>query len=153
MKQSLYLDEFFHLFCETLEETKAVSFHVNGFGQNPWPTDVGTDLCIFIEEVQSLLEWIRRSSEEVFNLDFYEQGIERNLQFSMIKDRLRIECSSSTKWRPNPSVEFIRLIDMKEMLRLFSLNFFDITNQIFISYDENSNFLKWKNKIINLLGQ
>lgn len=56
---------------------------VSGFGQKKWPVDCRTDLATIIEQIPEILEKIR-AERFFFKLDFYEQGIERQLVLKKI---------------------------------------------------------------------
>jgi hypothetical protein len=61
--------------CEALAEEGSVRFVVDGFGQDPWPVDVRTDLPVVIEQVPAVLKALRSGFST--SLGFYEQGIQR----------------------------------------------------------------------------
>jgi len=88
--------------CEVLQETGIVYFRVGGFGQDIWPVDVAIDLATIIEQLPEVISSI---SEEhyPFQLDFYEQGVERRLTFEKEDKYIRVSCYSSTSWIPHPS--------------------------------------------------
>lgn len=69
--------------CRALEQEGELS--VSGFGQDRWPVDVGTDLLILLEQLPALLRCL--SCGKPAALEFYEQGIERNLLFTPAGDR------------------------------------------------------------------
>ncbi|CAM3583785.1 MULTISPECIES: hypothetical protein [Saccharibacillus] len=106
--------------CEIFEISARVSFFVSGFGQKRWPVDCKTDLATVIEEVPYILEKVN-NGDFFFELDFYEQGIERTLIFEEEDSKVKITCSSRTDWIPDPSI--IRM-NKSEVLRMFE-NFYN----------------------------
>lgn len=78
-------------------------FVVSGFGQERWPTDVRTDLLVFLEQLPHAVASVR--SGLPFDIDFYEQGLERRLSFSPTEHDYVASCSSYGDWRPYPAVE------------------------------------------------
>lgn len=91
--------------CESLYVVKQVLFFVEGFGQSPWPVDVHTDMLTFIEQVPGLIEWLTGEENSVFNLDFYEQGIQRFIILTKVKSNIIMQCMSMTEWSPKPETE------------------------------------------------
>lgn len=71
--------------CSQLEESGKATFIVSGFGENNWPVDISTDLAVFLEQLpQSILSFDKNVS---FEIDFYEQGVERTLLFCPEKNK------------------------------------------------------------------
>jgi hypothetical protein len=102
--------------CDQLENLGAVELHVGGFGQDRWPVDVRTDLAVVMEQMPPICETLSRG-EYRFNIDFYEQGIERYLAFVPADSRsVRITCTSTTQWKPNPASELVAKTDLRGML-------------------------------------
>ncbi|MGW9125603.1 hypothetical protein ACWGPW_11420 [Paenibacillus chitinolyticus] len=89
------------MICDIFEISGAVRFKVSGFGQNEWPVDCRTDLATVMEEVPEILKKIELNQYD-FILDFYEQGMERQVTFSPDKDAIKLTCSSRTYWTPDP---------------------------------------------------
>lgn len=102
--------------CRALAVTGRVSFYVAGFGEDPWPVDVQTDLAVVIEQLPDVLSALRRG-DEVFCLNFYEQGIERYLTGTKRGEVVTIECMSlSLRWMPEPASEVMKWGDVEGML-------------------------------------
>lgn len=95
--------------CEILEESQALAFHVEGFGQSDWPVDVSIDLLTIIEQLPALFSWLDSEDAGEFQLDFYEQGMERSLIFKRMNTDVQVTCISGTKWPPVPEDEGIGL--------------------------------------------
>ncbi|SFR69520.1 hypothetical protein [Anaeromicropila populeti] len=88
--------------CKIMGNTEQILFCVSGFGDDKWTVDCRFDLPIIIEQ---LPEIIRRINNKDFNfkLDFYEQGIEREIVFVNDVECVRLVCISRTNWIPKPN--------------------------------------------------
>lgn len=102
--------------CTSLENNKCVEFSVGGFGQDPWPLSVAVDLCVVIEQLPIAYRRII-DGENSFELDFYEQGIERTLLFVGAKTPVvQVGCTCLTSWRPAPPIEYISTQELYGMM-------------------------------------
>ena len=101
--------------CEIFHESKKIKFHVSGFGQDSWPVDCLYDLTSIIEQIPRILKDIAED-ESNFILDFYEQGIERTINFNLIEDNYILTCESNTDWNPIPQVITIKKQKIEIML-------------------------------------
>lgn len=103
--------------CRALAATGGVSFLVGGFGEDRWPVDVETDLAVALEQLPGVLAGLRKEGEP-FQLNFYEQGIERYLTGRREGDEVSFECMSmSLGWTADPSVEIVRLAEAESLFR------------------------------------
>ena len=75
--------------CDNLSEDKEVIFKVQGFGMR-WPLDIRTDLSVIVPQLKNTIN-IRRITG-YSSLDFYEQGIERKLEFSTQQRTIIASC-------------------------------------------------------------
>ena len=66
--------------CEDLHDLGVVGFSAGGFGQNQWPVDVWTYLPVVLGQINGVLEALLVDGDQ-FELQFYEQGLERALAF------------------------------------------------------------------------
>lgn len=98
--------------CRTV--AKQGQFVVAGFGQDRWPVDVSTDLAIFLEQLPNVLRAVKAGAAT--EIDFYEQGIERKIEFSPAGDAYIATCISQTEWQPDPAVEQVGRAVLEEML-------------------------------------
>jgi hypothetical protein len=88
--------------CDILQEIKVADFIVSGFGDSKWPVDVRTDLSVILSQVSEVLEAINSSND--FDLDFFEQGVERYLSFTDKGNTFLVTCRSFTsRWEPKPN--------------------------------------------------
>ncbi|MEY9092593.1 hypothetical protein [Paenibacillus sp. RC84] len=91
------------MICDIFEISGAITFKAFGFGQNEWPVDCRIDLATVMEQVPEILKKIELNQYD-FILDFYEQGMERQVALSQDKDAIKLICSSrkgqsSIGWR------------------------------------------------------
>jgi len=101
--------------CNALSRIGNVSFEVSGFGDENWPVDVRTDLPILLEQLPDAIYAVGAGRE--FIIDFYEQGIERQLTFSPASaSSYTVVCASETNWYPEPSQVELSKAHICEML-------------------------------------
>ena len=100
--------------CSHLSENVANEFIVQGFGDDSWPVDVYTDLVVFLEQLPFVIEkvWYQ---EEV-TLQFYEQGVQRNIIMRPKGALVELECVSFTSWQPTQPKEEMNWCDLTAML-------------------------------------
>lgn len=121
----------FMCICEVFELSKVVTFVVSGFGQNKWPVDCRTDLATIIEQVPEILEKIR-NKEYNFQLDFYEQGIERMLVFEENNNLVKVTCISRTDWTPSPNSIFMEKVEISKIFESLYSDFLEYSKVLCI---------------------
>ncbi|MCE3202047.1 hypothetical protein K3T49_20735 [Paenibacillus sonchi] len=129
--------------CEIFESSQIVSFLISGFGQEKWPVDCRTDLATIIEQIPNILEKIR-AGKFSFQLDFYEQGIERQLSFEEDNSLVKVTCVSRTNWMPNPSAIFIERHEVLSMFESLYRNFLEYSEVLCIELAKNPLLKDWK---------
>ncbi|HVJ62690.1 MAG TPA: hypothetical protein VM555_08250 [Tahibacter sp.] len=100
--------------CDALEGTG--TFVIEGFGRGIWPTDLYSDLCIFLEHLPVAL--IAIESKKDFVIEFYEQGLELRLEFFVEGDRYIARCAPMHGVLEN-SVRPTETIDTKTIHQMF----------------------------------
>jgi hypothetical protein len=104
-----------------LEELGTVSFLVEGFGDDRWPVDVGTDLCVVLEQLPDLWAWLSEDRKECFELDFFEQGMARKLVLVPSKGNLAAwgmpSYITADPWNPEVWVEVMSRDYLREQVR------------------------------------
>jgi hypothetical protein len=100
--------------CGILADTELAEFKTSGFGQESWPVDVRTDFSVFLEQLPAAIASVAAESD--FEIDFYEQGIERTIRFSRRGSQYVARCESRTTWTPNPETEMIDVLVLHRML-------------------------------------
>lgn len=101
--------------CDAIQTRNLGKFSIDGFGQHSWPVDISTDLPVFLEQLPLALKSL--ATEKEFEVDFYEQGIERMLSFNPCGERsLKVSCTSRTSWAPNPESVILEMAALENML-------------------------------------
>lgn len=78
--------------CQALEESGDVGFRVRICTLDYWPVDVGTDLCVVVEQLEDLLRALVENRDG--RLDFYEQGVERTVLFMHDAGCMMVKCEN-----------------------------------------------------------
>ncbi|MDR2031587.1 MAG: hypothetical protein LBP86_04875 [Azoarcus sp.] len=112
--------------CRELEY--GLEFVVSGFGQDRWPVDVSVDLAIILEQFPEIFCAIREGTQ--LNIDFYEQGVERYIKLTPDKEYYVAECTSISKWQPNPNVERIHRSNLEKMLLDIKETFISVLEKV-----------------------
>jgi hypothetical protein len=107
--------------CGIFAETEKVIFSVSGFGDENWPVDCRFDLPVIIEQLPEIISKINNKDFN-FKLDFYEQGIEREINFIDNGEVVNLECISRN-WVPKPSKVEMRKEEISTMFKKFHNDF------------------------------
>lgn len=99
--------------CRAMESQ--CEFIVSGFGQDRWPLDVGTDFLIFLEQFPDILRAVRQGLPG--EIDFYEQGVERVINFLPGDGFYDLLCVSRTTWVPSKNIESVDCKNLEAMLK------------------------------------
>lgn len=137
--------------CKRLEESNIVRFRVEGFGNSSWPVDVQTDFEIVLEQLPNLLKFLDTSESGTSYLEFYEQGIERQLVFTKIGDLIKINCHQMVvydgdyvdSWGQDIEEEPIQLKSLKLMICNLVRSFTSIANELCPTWTSHELFQKW----------
>lgn len=78
--------------CEIFADSGKIIFSVSGLGEENWPVDCRFDLPIIIEQLPEIFSKMNNNDFN-FKLDFYEQGIEREINFIDNEDIVNLECT------------------------------------------------------------
>lgn len=103
-------------------------FVVSGFGDDAWPFDVHTELCLFLEQLPQLLNDIQAG--KLGELDFYEQGVERVITFTPNGSDYQLTCQSLTDWQPDPAAVTLDRVALENMLTKARLDFIGIVRAV-----------------------
>jgi hypothetical protein len=115
--------------CRIIQDTELVKFHVSGFGEDNWSVDCKVDLLGIIEQIPEIIRKIINNCFN-FDLDFYEQGVERELVFEERHDAIYVSCKSRTRWKPNPEKIVMDKAEIKYIFFKLYREFFDIAHVI-----------------------
>jgi hypothetical protein len=137
--------------CKRLEESNLVRFRVEGFGNALWPVSVRTDFEIVLEQLSDLLKFLDNSESKIGYLEFYEQGIERQLVFTKVGDLIKINCyklvdySGITEkpWGQDIEEEPIKATSLKLMICDLIRSFVSIANELCPTWTSHELFQEW----------
>jgi hypothetical protein len=132
--------------CASFGDTGAFEFRVSGFGDERWPVDVGTDLATVLEQLPDALSSVR--NHEAFQIDFFEQGVQRRLEFVPNGPGYQVTCQSGTEWNPEPTVESVSAEDLASMLRALGQSFVLLTRKVLPRVSEHSWFSKFADVVV-----
>ncbi|AFY61913.1 hypothetical protein [Synechococcus sp. PCC 6312] len=130
--------------CEIFEDTGAIKFRVSGFGQDIWPVDVATDLASILEQIPESIYSLDQGNYP-FSLDFYEQGIQRRLDFNENNGLIKISCYSGTSWTPHPASILMTKEDILLQLLNIKENFLQLVNKVAPNLLSSNLFTEWRN--------
>lgn len=82
-----------HDVCVELKNQK-VEFNVINPTEGEWPTDVFSDFKMIVEQLPAFLHFLSSEDLKSFDLGFWEQGIQRILEFRRIGSRLELNCTT-----------------------------------------------------------
>ncbi|HBE18884.1 MAG TPA: hypothetical protein DEG17_25010 [Cyanobacteria bacterium UBA11149] len=141
--------EVFYLIGQELQNSNIVQFKVEGFGKLPWPVDVSTDFLTVIEQIPDILKFLD-SDLSTYNLEFYEQGIERKIFFRKEEDLIRLNCygsKSEVTWGQNIEEKPLEKKYLKTMIYEMIKSFVSISNELCPTLTSHRSFQEWKLRI------
>jgi hypothetical protein len=100
---------------EYLDNAEECAFEVSGFGDEKWPVDLETDFSVFFSQLPCALLSVKEQCP--FTIDFYEQGVERTLEFENNGDFWLVRCCCQTEWIPTPDEIQLDSIYLEEMFQ------------------------------------
>lgn len=128
--------------CRQIDEQDGCVFKISGFGQEKWPVDVKTDLPVLLEQLPQIFSAIELYQD--FQLDFYEQGIERYIDFNYKNGYYNLVCKSLTNWTPKPVMEEMNLLEVNEMFFTIKREFIYLIKKNIPKLLENKWIVDWK---------
>jgi hypothetical protein len=147
LKRLTDINALLHKICCEFEKSQIMKFQIDGFGQNSWTVDIATDFVIFLEQLPNFTRWLMNQPSELFELSFYEQGLERNLIFQFQKQDCIIKCQSWGRWQPTFEVENISYKELKQMIKILVFQFIRAVQDNFPETYQNNSFQVWKGKV------
>lgn len=113
--------------CDHLERFECAKFTVSGFGDPKWPVTVSTDLAVILEQLPGVSRALNERHEE-FQLEFFEQGVERLLEFNRRGEDLDVTCSSQTGWIPSPQTMRMPAAEMAAQVKELRATFLRVVD-------------------------
>jgi hypothetical protein len=133
--------------CEAFDDIGCCSFIVKGFGDEWWPVDVFTDLAVLVEQLNLALQSIKNFKS--FVLDFYEQGLERKVNFEYRDGIYKINCISLTDWEPTAEGD-LESAHVELELSKFKERFVELAEKKLPQLSELEMFQSWRVSESNL---
>ena len=131
--------------CGILAETDC-RFHAAGFGDGDWPVDVSYDLSALMEQLPDALNALRTG--RACEIDFYGQGIERILYFTIDVPLVNVECRSGTSWTPVPAVVRHDKEMLVELLERMAKDFADAVAIGAPEFADVDIFVRWRQGLV-----
>lgn len=128
--------------CEIMAEHTEIHFVVCGFGDDKWPVDCRFDLSVVIEQLPAIIRMLKIGDYN-FSLDFYEQGIEREIEFIDSGAFVTLTCCSRTSWIPKPSKMKMEKEDVSTIFYDLYKKFFSFSQVLCNELASNRLFLEW----------
>lgn len=132
--------------CDRLSDTNKIDFIINGFGEERWPVDVWCDLSVLLEQLPEAFENLRKSKYN-FEIDLYEQGIQRKLIINGDTNLAFIKCISETDWIPEPGKIEIENAKLFGMFKKFFDDFLMMSNKVCPVLCKEKVFVEWEKNI------
>jgi hypothetical protein len=132
-----------HDLCGALDEAGEVRFVVEFAGER-WPTDVRTDLSTVLEQ----LPVAARTLCNAFEVDFFEQGLERTLHFKGADDMVEVSCTSRhPTWSPLTPTIHVERKQLREALRRLVARFIAAATVMNPEAVNHPWFIDWKQAV------
>jgi len=130
--------------CDVLGDHSGLKFSVSGFGGNAWPVDVRTDLLTVVEVLNEIINRISCGAYN-FDLDLYEQGMERKLFFQEVNDMIVVTCESNTAWVPSENKIEMKKEEVRKMFFDLKFSFCSIAESVCPLLTNHSWYKDWSN--------
>ncbi|MDY7012996.1 MAG: hypothetical protein SVX43_05235 [Cyanobacteriota bacterium] len=139
--------------CERLEETGLFVFEMSGFGRETWPVEVYPDLACVLEQLSEAIDAIHQERYP-FNLELYEQGIEKTITFVKENDEGLIKakchdfwpqegCDRSSSWSPEPDTIVILKENLLSQLLFLKFSFIQAVQKKCSDLAAEDLFIEW----------
>jgi len=133
--------------CDYLGEIKGIEFQVNWAGEH-WPVDIVTDLPVVLEQLPDLVYGLSHEKLMGGVLDFYEQGIQRLIEFTCQGELVKLECRSySERWEPPLAICLMPRELVKARLQRIADTFISVVQRFAPGCVETKAFSDWAKRI------
>ncbi|WP_017660872.1 hypothetical protein [Baaleninema simplex] len=116
--------------CEKLDKVDGFVFKISGFGRD-WPVEIYPDLSCVVEQLSEAIDAIRQKKYP-FDLELYEQGINKTITFNKKNDDgfIEVKCHDfipqkgehyRKAWKPDPDTILVE--EKKILSQLLDLKF------------------------------
>lgn len=133
----------FAVVCARIADDGRVKFVVKYAGET-WPVDVATDLATLLEQMPAAMV-----SLGAFEIDFFEQGIERVLLFEPKgEESLNVRCLSRREdWHPPERAVTVGRKALRGSLELLLSRFVGMAVAVVPDVARNAWFCAWKREV------
>lgn len=129
--------------CNILYDSKMVIFKIEGFGETWNIANCRSELPCILEQMQYIFQHIGR--KESFEIDFYEQGLERILHFSFNDNTIRVSCTSYVNNIPPVSTIVMSYATVKALFLNVYQSFVTCVETLLPNVVKNDIFIEWRN--------
>lgn len=140
-------DEFVMEVCEYFSIKNISSFTVKGFSLE-WTVDVFTDLSTIIPQIEGVIHNLR--SLKPAKLLFYEQGIERCLNFNRSENNISIFCLDLITGNKIGDEEESCIQNIEDMLLSFLSKFIEIVSFEIENIENNNLFSDFSFRVLKM---
>ncbi len=130
--------------CNYFDEVNLMSFVVKGFKGLKWPVDVRTDLSSIIPQIPNAIKKLKNRQE--CRIQFFEQGIERELHIKCDNGDVIIDCLTLLGDPATPESEEMRLDELLRMLTSLIDNFIKIGKSVCPIITSHYLFTDWESE-------
>lgn len=132
--------------CDALAGVDGVRFAVRAFDRVPWPVSVSVDLCVLLEQLPDVVAAADQGRS--FELDFFEQGIERTLHAEARDEDFEFSCSCRLEtWAPQWRVERVPQVTFRQMLRALVVEFNRLAAAVRPDLVAHPQFARWADAV------
>ena len=134
--------------CDELQRySEQIAFSITGFEKDWSLLDIETDLCMLMEDLPDLVNFINNSDIEEYQFGFPEQHLQRILTIKRFDGSFKIVCSDWLAKSSEQSVEIIPEQDLRQLLHKLVYDVSIVIKKICPSAFSNSFFQDWLIKV------
>jgi hypothetical protein len=146
--QSSSINEVLMEICNELYKySEMIVFSINGFDKDWSNLMIDPDLCMFMEDMPGLVNFINNKEVLEFQFGFPEQHLQRILTATRVSNEFQISCSDWLSESSEQIKETIRPEDLRKTLQELVKKIRVIVDQIHPTAYENTYFKDWLNQV------
>jgi hypothetical protein len=93
-----------------------ITFSISGFDKDWSNININSDLCMLMEDMPQLINFIKNKDLQEFQFGFPEQHIQRMFTVVHTSNELKISCSDWLSKNPEVTEEFVKTSDLLSLL-------------------------------------
>ncbi len=134
---------------ELCKYSELIDFSISGFGKDWSDLMIDPDLCMFMEDMPGLVNFINNKEVLEFQFGFPEQHLQRILTATRVLNGFQISCSDwlSETADQDQTKEIIQSEDLKKTLQELVKNICIVVEQVYPIAYENVYFKDWLNQV------